>query len=444
MPLLVLIISETIKDYLEKIGVSAKHLLSLINDILDMSRIESGRMVLKNEEFKFAALLEQINTIVSGQCKDKGLNYNCNIQGLIDDSYIGDSTKLKQVLINILGNAVKFTPEGGSVNFEVEKIGSFDNKSTIRFTIADNGIGMSKDFIPKLFDSFSQEDDTAANKYGSSGLGMSITKNIVEMMNGTIEVSSEKDVGTTFVVTVTLPEAEESHALENNDFEINTSEMSVLVVDDDDVACDHAKLVIEKAGIAVDVAYSGDEALEMIKLKQARMEAYNLIVVDWQMPEMDGVEVTREIRAVIGNGTAIIILTAYNWDDVMEEALAAGVDSFIAKPLFSGNLLEEFRNALKKKRGRHAVSRKRAELCGRRILLAEDMPVNAEIMVQILKMREIETDHAENGKIAVEMFASHPAGYYAAILMDMRMPEMDGLEATMAIRSMEHADAKRV
>ena len=435
-------ISETIKDYLEKIGVSAKHLLSLINDILDMSRIESGRMVLKSEEFKFATLLEQINTIVSGQCKDKGLNYNCNIQGLIDDSYIGDSTKLKQVLINILGNAVKFTPEGGSVNFEVEKIGSFDNKSTIRFTIADNGIGMSKDFIPKLFDSFSQEDDTAANKYGSSGLGMSITKNIVEMMNGTIEVSSEKDVGTTFVVTVTLPEAEESHALENNDIEINTSEMSVLVVDDDDVACDHAKLVIEKAGIAVDVAHSGDEALEMIKLKQARMEAYNLIVVDWQMPEKDGIETTKQIRDLIGEQSAIIILTAYNWDDIFDEAKTAGVDSFISKPLFAANLIDEFKNALKKK----SISKENNEktLEGRKILVAEDVELNARILMKTLQQKKINSEHALNGKIALDMFESKPEGYYDAILMDMRMPEMDGIEATEHIRGLNRADAKNI
>ena len=398
--------------------------------------------MLKNEEFKFAALLEQINTIVSGQCKDKGLNYNCNIQGLIDDSYIGDSTKLKQVLINILGNAVKFTPEGGSVNFEVEKIGSFDNKSTIRFTIADNGIGMSKDFIPKLFDSFSQEDDTAANKYGSSGLGMSITKNIVEMMNGTIEVSSEKDVGTTFVVTVTLPEAEESHALENNDFEINTSEMSVLVVDDDDVACDHAKLVIEKAGIAVDVAYSGDEALEMIKLKQARMEAYNLIVVDWQMPEKDGIETTKQIRDLIGEQSAIIILTAYNWDDIYDEAKTAGVDSFISKPLFAANLIDEFKNALKNKSISKENNKKTLE--GRKILVAEDVELNARILMKTLQQKKINSEHALNGKIALDMFESKPEGYYDAILMNMRMPEMDGIEATEHIRRLNRADAKNI
>ncbi len=435
-------ISETTRDYLEKIDVSAKHLLSLINDILDMSRIESGRMVIRNEEFRFATLLEQVNTIFSGQCKDKGLTYSCNIHGLLDDFYIGDSTKLKQVLINILGNAVKFTPEGGSVNFSVEKVGSFDNKSTLKFKIADTGIGMSEDFIPKLFDSFSQEDATAANKYGSSGLGMSITKNIVEMMNGNISVKSKKGEGTTFTVTVTLMDSDKKLVTEDDEIEINPQKMSVLVIDDDDVACDHAKMVLEKEGIATEVAHSGEEALEMVKLKQARMESYNLIVVDWQMPDMDGVETTKQIRNIIGEKSAIIILTAYNWDDIHDEAAEAGVDSFIAKPLFTGNLLEEFRNALKKKRD--AAEIKKADLKGRRILVAEDVDLNAKILIKTLQQKGIESEHALNGKIALDMFSEKPQGYYDAILMDMRMPEMDGLEATKKIRKLDRADAKTV
>ncbi|MBQ7585609.1 MAG: response regulator, partial [Desulfovibrionaceae bacterium] len=433
------------KDYLKKIGSSAQHLLSLINDILDMSRIESGRIVIRNEEFAFSKLLEQINMIFSGQCQEKGLTYNCHIIGQIDDYYIGDNIKLRQVLINILGNAVKFTPAGGSIEFLVEKTAGFDNRSTLRFTVKDTGIGMSKEFLPKLFDSFSQEDSRISNKYGSTGLGMAITKNIIEMMNGTIEVESEKGVGSTFTVVVTLMDSKKILDGEAGDIEINPQEMVVLVIDDDPVACQHAQLVLEKAGIASEMALTGAEALEKVKLRHARREPYNLIIIDWQMPEMDGVEATRKIREIIGNETAIIILTAYHWDDVMEEAIAAGVDSFIAKPLFSGNLLEEFKNALRRKKIKKSEeSIKKADLAGRRILLAEDMIVNAEIMVEVLKMREMEVEHAENGKIAVEMFSSHPAGYYAAILMDMRMPEMNGLEATVAIRAMERPDAKTI
>ena len=436
-------ISDTTRGYLEKIGTSAQHLLSLINDILDMSRIESGRMTLRNEEFAFSKLIEQINTIFSGQCKEKKLEYNCHINGHIGEYYIGDSVKLRQVLINILGNAVKFTPEGGSVDLIVEKTADFDNKSAIRFTIKDTGIGMSKDYLPKIFDTFSQEDSSATNKYGSSGLGMAITKSLVDMMNGNIEVDSEKGVGTTFTVTVTLLNSDKSDT-STDDVEIRPHELNVLIIDDDPIACDHAKLVLEKAGIAADTVMSGKDALEMVKLRHARREPYNLIIVDWHMPEMDGVEVTRRIREIIGNESAIIILTAYNWDDVIDEAVAAGVDSFIAKPLFSNALIDEFKKVLKKKNLGSNDNRPKAELKGRRILLAEDMPVNAEIMLMVLKMRDIETDLADNGRIALEMFQKSPEGYYDAILMDMRMPEMDGLEATQRIRALDRADAKSI
>ncbi|MBQ6758809.1 MAG: response regulator, partial [Selenomonadaceae bacterium] len=273
--------------------------------------------------------------------------------------------------------------------------------------------------------------------------GMAITKSIVEMMNGKIEVDSQKGVGTTFTVTVTLMDSDKQDAAKD-DVEIRPHEMNVLIIDDDPIACDHAKLVLEKAGIAAETVLSGKEAIEMVKLRHARREPYNLIIVDWHMPEMDGVEVTKQIREIIGNETAIIILTAYNWDDIIDEAIAAGVDSFIAKPLFSGNLIEEFKKALKKKNLSTAETKTKADLAGKRILLAEDMPVNAEIMMMVLQMREIEADLAENGKIALEKFENSPEGYYAAILMDMRMPEMDGLEATQRIRALDRKDAKTI
>ncbi len=431
------------KEYLEKIGGSAEHLLHLINDILDMSRIESGRMTLKNEEFSFPKLLEAINVMFSGQCQDKGLEYQCHINSEVDDYYIGDNMKLRQVLINILGNAVKFTPAGGRVNLEVERTAQYDGMSTLCFTISDTGIGMSEEFLPHIFDTFAQEDSSATNKYGSSGLGLAITKNIVEMMNGSIQVRSEKGKGSTFTATVTLSDSKRENADDGFD-EIRTSEITVLIVDDDPIACEHARLVLEKAGIASEIAASGAEAIEMTKLRRARMEPYNLILVDWQMPEMDGVETTRRIRSIVGNESAIIILTAYRWDDILEEAIQAGVDSFISKPLFAAAVLEEFRSAMQRKGISIKKKENKAKLEGRRILLAEDMQVNAEIMLMVLEMRQIEVELAENGRIAVEMFAGHPEGYYDAVLMDMRMPEMDGLEATRTIRAMDRTDAKEI
>ncbi len=434
---------ETTRDHLEKIGASANHLLGLINDILDMSRIESGRMTLKNEEFSFQKLLEAINTMFSGQCQEKGLEYQCRLCSEVADYYIGDDMKLRQVLINILSNAVKFTPAGGRVTFCVERMARFEGKTTLRFVVEDTGIGMSKDLLPHLFDTFSQEDASSTNRYGSTGLGMAITKSIVEMMNGTIDVESEKGVGSTFTVTVTLDESARRDG-EDAEEEIRPENLTVLVVDDDPVACEHARLVLEKAGIAAETVSSGAAAVEAVRLRHARRAPYNLILVDWKMPDMDGVETTRRIRELIGKESAIIILTAYRWDDVLEEALQAGVDSFIPKPLFAAAVLEEFSSALKRRSANTDHKPQKAELTGRRILLAEDVPVNAEIMMMVLQTRGMEAELAENGRIAVEKFAAHPAGYYDAVLMDMRMPEMDGLEATRRIRAMDREDAKEI
>ena len=435
---------EKTKEYLVKIGNSAEHLLGLINDILDMTRIESGRMILRNEEFSFSKLLETINTMFSAQCHDKGLNYQCHITGEVDDYYIGDNMKLRQVLINILGNAVKFTPAGGNVDMNVERISQYDGKTALQFRISDTGIGMSEEFLPHIFDAFSQEDNSTTGKYGSSGLGMAITRNIVEMMNGRIEVQSKKGEGTTFIVTVTLGDAAKKETPEAGEIDINPSEMSVLIVDDDPVACEHAKLVLSKAGITAEIAESGAKAVEMVEIRHARRDPFNLILVDWKMPIMDGVETTRRIRSLIGGESAIIILTAYKWDDILEEAVEAGVDSFIAKPLFASAVIEEFRSALQRKSILEANKKKTVDLSGSTVLLAEDVEVNAEIMQMVLQMRDIKADLAENGRIAVEKFAASAQGHYDAILMDVRMPEMDGLEAARTIRTMDRPDAKAI
>lgn len=436
-------ISERTREYLEKIGSSAEHLLGLINDILDMSRIESGRLTLKNEEFSFRKLLDAVNTMFHSQCQDKGLTYRFNMTPDINEYYIGDNMKLRQILINILGNAVKFTDEGGEVQLQIERKAKFEGKSTLCFKISDTGIGISEDYLPYIFDAFSQEEDSSTNKYGSSGLGMAITKSLVEMMNGNILVESEKGVGTTFTVTITLSDSDrtEEGALADS---IHPEDMTVLIVDDDPIARDHAQLILEKVGVITETAENGLQALEMVKLRHARREPYNLILVDWKMPEIDGIETTRMIRDAIGHESAIIILTAYRWDDILDEAVQAGVDSFLPKPLFAAAIMDEFKTAVKKKKLSEQDGQTKTDLRGRRVLLAEDMAINAEIMKMVLEMREIKADHAVNGRIAVELFTSHPEGYYDAILMDMRMPEMDGLEATRAIRASNRADAKTV
>ena len=433
-------ISNRTKGYLEKIGTSAHHLLNIINDILDMSRIESGRMIIQNGEFSFAKIMDQVSTIIGGQCHNKGLYFDCSISDSVSDYYIGDDMKLKQVLINILGNSVKFTDAGGKVSFRVEELARFDGNSTLRFTISDTGIGMSQEYLPRIFDAFTQEDSSATNLYGSTGLGMPITKSLVELMNGTIEVESEKGVGTTFTVTLTMKIS--SRKADENSQELAPDQMAVLVIDDDPVACEHAKLILGQVGVSCDIATSGAQGLEMVKLHHARRESYNLILVDWKMPEMDGIETTRQIREVVGAESAIIILTSFNWDDVADEAKTAGVDTFVPKPLLASNVLDEFREAFKKKND--AEKKEVISLKGRRVLLAEDVTINAEIMIMVLSMRDMEVDHVENGQLAVESFREHPEGYYDVILMDMRMPVMDGLTAAKTIRATDRPDAKKI
>ncbi len=429
------------KEYLDKIGDSARHLLGLINDILDMSRIESGHIILRKEEFSFRAMLEQINTMVMSQCSEKGLKYECSLTGGVSDYYIGDDMKLKQVLINILSNAIKFTDPPGSVHLAVERTNVYDDQTTLKFEISDTGIGMDPSFLPRIFESFTQEDNSRNDKYGSTGLGMAITKNIVELMNGTITVESEKGVGTRFTVVVTLRNCE--HPNIDSNF-INIRDLRILVVDDEEVAAEHAKLVLDEAGIKSDIALTGPEALQMLEVAHTKQEHYSLVLLDWKMPEMDGLEVAREIRKRYDNETTVIILTSFNWDEIMDEALHAGVDSFLAKPLFASNVIDEFERIARKNNMSLVKEKKRASLQGKRILIAEDMEINAEIMKEVLAIREIITEHAANGRIALEMFRESEEFGYDAILMDVRMPEMDGLEATKAIRALDRKDASIV
>lgn len=434
-------LDEETREYLEKIGASARHLLGLINDILDMSRIESGRIILRKEEFSFRGMLEQINTMVMAQCGEKGLKYECKVIGGVSDYYIGDDMKLKQVLINILSNAIKFTEAPGSVTLTVERTASFEDQSTIKYIVRDTGIGMDESFIPRIFDSFTQEDSTHGNKYGSTGLGMAITKNIVGLMNGTITVTSQKGEGSEFTVVITLKNSKHQGPVTSF---FKPKDMHVLIVDDEEIAAEHARVVLDEVGIKSDTCFSGIEALHMIEVAHTKLLPYNLVLLDWKMPDMDGIEVAQRIRQQYDKETTVIILTSFNWDEIMDEALHVGVDSFLAKPLFASNVIDEFERIARKNNMSLFRKKQRAELKGRNILMAEDIMVNAEIMKKIIAMKEANIDHAENGRIALEMFESSEVGHYDAILMDVRMPEMDGLEATSAIRMLGRADAKTV
>jgi len=443
-------LSPRTRDQLEKIGASARHLLVLINDILDMSRIESGRMVLKNEEFLFKEILDQISVMINGQCEEKGLNYECHVIGRPDDYFIGDGLKLKQVIINILGNAVKFTDAPGSVILTVEQTARKDGVSTLRFVMKDTGIGMDKEFIPRLFEAFSQEDATTTNRYGGSGLGMAITKNLVEMMNGNIKVDSEKGKGSTFTVTVGLGTSDRSVTADKNIKLLGS--LRVLVVDDDEVACEHACLVLSDLGIEAEKCVRSTDAYTMIKNCWDEGSPYQLVITDYKMPVINGIDLTREIRRFDGGKTAVIILTGYDFDSQAAEARQAGVDGILAKPLFADSLLREIQYVMQERdslAGSVEISGQEEEsavkdLSGLRMLIAEDVELNAEILTDLLEMEDIESEWAQNGQIAVEMFEKSGPGYYDAVLMDVRMPVMDGLAATRAIRSLDRPDAKTI
>lgn len=436
---------DQIADCISKIGISSRFLLSLINDILDMSRIESGKMLLKNEKIPFEEFLNGVNSICYSQAQAKGIDYENLVDSSLDAYYMGDAMKLQQVMINILSNAIKFTPEGGRVALQVRQMKRVKNHAVLRFSINDTGCGISEEFFPHLFEPFAQEHAGTTSVYGGTGLGLSICKHLVSMMDGHIEVRSIAGVGSEFTVDVKLGITPESKAKHLKKQQYSFAALNTLVVDDDVTVCEHAVRMLKEIGVKSEWVDSGRKAVERVQSRWDSQDTYDLVLVDWKMPEMDGIETARQIRKIVGPDVTIIIMTAYDWASIEHDAKLAGVNLLMSKPMFKSSLLSAFETIFGGKQSEQ-ISEPQDDFRfeGRRVLLAEDHPLNVEVAKKLLERKGFSVDLAETGLRAMELFTASPVGYYHAILMDIRMPEMDGLQATYNIRHWRREDAKTV
>ena len=429
--------TDRVKDYLGKTLASSNHLLSLINDVLDMSRIESGKIHLEEVEVNLSDVLHDLKTIVSGQIYAKQLELYMDAMDVTDEDVYCDKTRLNQILLNLLSNAIKFTPAGGTVSVRVRQLaGKVHGCGQYEFRIKDNGIGMSQEFAQKIFEPFERERTSTVSRIQGTGLGMAITKNIVDMMGGTIEVQTAQGKGTEFTVCVPMRAQTEQRPVEK----ITELEgLKALVVDDDFNTCDSVTKMLVKVGMRAEWTLSGKEAVLRARQSIEMSDVYHAYIIDWRLPDMNGIEVTRQIRS-LHDDTPIIILTAYDWSDIEVEAKAAGVTAFCAKPMFMSDLRETLMSALGQKPA-DAVQRllpeKNADFKGKHILLVEDNELNREIAQEILREYGFLVDSAENGAVAVEKVSTAAPGSYDLVLMDVQMPIMDGYTATRKIRALD-------
>ncbi|MDD6810413.1 MAG: response regulator [Lachnospiraceae bacterium] len=434
---------DRVKDCLEKIAGASRHLLSLINDILDLSKIESGNIMLSEESFSLSDLLDNMVNMLSPQMRSKHQEFKFHVEGVTHEKVMGDSLKLQQVFTNILSNAIKYTPDEGTITVDFkEKPSDSTRIAEYEFICQDTGYGMSKEYLKRLFEPFERAADDRIKNIQGTGLGMVITRNIVHMMDGDIAVESKLNEGSKFTVTFRMK-------LQENDglYDEKLSKLKVLVVDHDLVACESTCLAISELGMTGDYALSGEKAIEMVRDHHAQEEDYDVCLIDWQMPDMDGIETTRQIKTIAGSDVMVILTSAYDWSSIEGEARCAGADAFLSKPLFKSRIFEKFKEVIL---GEEIEKEKIDELneyiakdfSDKRILLVEDNELNREIACTILSETKVNVETAENGRIALEMVEKSEEGYYDLILMDIQMPVMDGLDATHAIRLLDRHDVK--
>ncbi len=428
---------EKVRDYLGKILSSSNHLLSLINDVLDMSRIESGKIHLEETEVSLSDMLHDLKTIISGHIYAKQLELYMDAMDITDEDVYCDKTRLNQVLLNLLSNAIKFTPAGGTVSVRLKQFpGAKKGSGLYEIRVKDSGIGMSQEFVQKIFSPFERERTSTVSRTQGTGLGMAITKNIVDMMGGTIEVRTEQGKGTEFIVRLPLRIQSEQRSIEKI---AELEDLKALVVDDDFNTCDSVTKMLVKVGMRSEWTLSGKEAVLRARQSMELGDAFHAYIIDWRLPDMNGIEVTRQIRSM-GDDTPIIILTAYDWSDIEVEARAAGVNAFCAKPLFMSDIRETLMAAIGQKQTGaedRILPEAGPDFRGRCILLVEDNELNREIAEELLKQYGFLVDTAENGAEAVKKVKNSAPGTYDLVLMDIQMPVMNGYEATEQIRALE-------
>lgn len=431
--------SAKVQDCLTKINFSSKHLLMLIDDILDMSQIESNKMKLQNEEFDIYQFINSFVVTIYSQAKAKNLEFKESITGFSEGSeYYGDSLRMGQILLNLVSNAIKFTPEGGSVFLKVEKLVTKKNLDIVRFEVTDTGIGMSEEVQKRIFAPFEQADSSIAAKFGGTGLGMSITKNLVMLMDGKIYVNSKENEGTTFTVDIPLLKKESETKIP--DFE--NMGLNALVVDDEEEECRHAVRVLQEIKIQAEWVMHGAQAIERVISHHRGNRDYDICLIDWKMHDIDGIEVTRRIRAEVGYDVPIVMISAYDYMEIEEEARAAGVDGFLPKPLYRTAVYEEISRELKEREGRQIQGKaKQKLLSGKKILLAEDNDINRDIAKELLELQGATVIACEDGKQALQAFQNSGIREYDAILLDIRMPVLDGYETAGRIRALNRKDA---
>ena len=429
---------QQVQNCLRKITLSSKHLLGLINDVLDMSKIESGKMTLNMDQVSLREVMEGIVNIVQPQIKEKNQQFEVIINDIMTENVCCDSVRLNQILLNFLSNAIKFTPEGGKIQLSMEEEESSRGKDWVRIhlMVKDNGIGMSEEFSRKIFDSFTREDSARVQKIQGTGLGMAITKYMVDSMGGTIDVKSEHGKGTEFHVELELERA----VVQEEDMIL--PEWNMLVVDDDEQLCRTTAESLKAIGVHADWTLDGETAVLMTEKRHRQHNDYHIILLDWKLPGMNGIKTANVIRKKMGDDIPILLISAYDWSDIEEEARGVGINGFISKPLFKSTLYYGLRKyAGISEGGEQNPEEESKDFEGRRILLAEDNDLNWETAEELFGELNLTIDRAENGQVCVEIFEQSDPGYYDAILMDIRMPIMNGYEATEKIRSLGRMDS---